>query len=102
MRGDARAGRAQWVADGNCTAAHVGLFIVEAQFLLARQKLRRERFVHLDEVHFIQGAACGSQGLFYGRHGANAHDVRVATGSGESDNAGEGAQIMCLNQNVVK
>jgi hypothetical protein len=49
-RGDPRPAGSQGVADGNRSAADVYFFLVEAEHLNARQRLRGERFVEFHDV----------------------------------------------------
>src|SRR6266498_4987516 len=53
----ARARGPQRMAEGDRSPVHVGLLAVEAQLLLDRQVLARERFVHLREVEVLRRQA---------------------------------------------
>ena len=56
-RGDARAGAADRMPEGDRAAVNVELRAIEAQVALARQHLRGERFVQLDEVDVVESDA---------------------------------------------
>src|SRR5207245_8807554 len=50
----ARAARRERVPDGDRAAVHVGPGTIEPQLPLDGEVLRRERLVHLDEIHLLQ------------------------------------------------
>ena len=54
MERDAGATRAQWVADRDSTAVHIGALPIEPQLLLDRKVLGREGLIHLDQIHILQ------------------------------------------------
>ena len=53
MEGNAGTTCAQWVANRDRPAVHIGAFAVQPQLLLYRKILRRERLVDLDQVHVL-------------------------------------------------
>ena len=54
MEGDPGPTCAQWVADRDRTAVHVGALPIEPQLLLDRKVLGRECLIHLDQIHVVQ------------------------------------------------
>src|SRR5690242_14621832 len=54
MNGDAGAGRGEGMPDGDGAAVHVGPGAVQAQLLLDREVLRRERLVHFHQIHLVE------------------------------------------------
>ena len=57
VRGDARPGGPEGVADGDRAAVDVGLVAVEPELLLDGEVLRREGLVDLDEVDLVERGA---------------------------------------------
>ncbi len=73
MEGDPGAARAEGVSQGDCAAVHVGAFAIEPQLLLHRQVLRRERFVHLDQIHVLERETRPLQRAPRRGHGSDPH-----------------------------
>src|SRR5207247_9722219 len=72
-----RARRTQRMSERARAAVHVRLLAVEAEVLLHREVLRRERFVDLDEVHVLDLEPGSLKRLTRRWRGADPHDVGV-------------------------
>src|SRR5439155_14137448 len=87
--GDARPARAERVADRHGAPLGVGARPVQAELLLDREVLRRERLVHLHPIHLGQAHPGALQRLPCGRRRADAHDLgldaRYAPGDQPAD-----------------
>src|SRR4051812_2048778 len=87
--GDARAGHAERVTDGDRAAVHVEPVDVDAELLVRRDDLRRERLIDLDEVEVIDGHVRAGECLLARLDRAETHDLgRQARDAGGHD-AGE-------------
>ena len=87
--GDAGAGHAERVADGDGAAVDVELVEVDAQVAVARDDLRGERLVDLDQVDVVDGHAGALQRLLRGLDRAVAHDLRGQAGDAGGDDPGQ-------------
>jgi hypothetical protein len=92
VRGDARAGGAEGVTEGDGAAVDVGLGAVEAELLLHREVLRREGLVDLDEVHLVEVHPRALEALLDRRHGADAHELRLHRGDAPLHEPREGGE----------
>src|SRR6185503_10920088 len=72
-----RAGRTQRMTEGDRAAVHIRLVAIEAELLLHREVLRRERLVDLDQVHVTDLLTRPIECLTRRRRGTDAHDVGV-------------------------
>src|SRR5258707_3451455 len=95
---DARAGGADGMAEGDGAAVYVELVAVEVQLPVARQNLRGERFVELDQIDLVQPHACTGEHFARGRHGTNAHDLRIHARLRVPDDACHRLQSMGLDR----
>src|SRR5213592_2028955 len=77
---DSRAGRRQRMADGDRAATHIRAAAIESELALHGEILRRERLVHLDEVHLLEFHLRPLEGLASGRNGTDAHMLRLDAG----------------------
>ena len=80
VRRDARARRAERVAERDRAAVDVGPLAVEAELLLDGEVLRRERLVDLDEIDVADLEPRAVQRAADRRRRADAHDLRIAAG----------------------
>jgi hypothetical protein len=87
--GDARAGHAERVSDGDGTAVDIQLVDRDAELLGRPQCLHRERLVDLEQVDVIDRHARVVQGLTGGLHRSESHDLRREPGDSGRDDAGE-------------
>src|SRR5258708_1714481 len=79
MQRNARAGCGERVADRNRAAMHVRLGAVQPELALDGQILRRECFVHLDQIHLLELHAGLGQRLARRRRRADAHVLGLDT-----------------------
>eukprot|EP00754_Rhynchopus_humris_P019513 Rhum_TRINITY_DN14643_c25_g1::Rhum_TRINITY_DN14643_c25_g1_i1::g.107503::m.107503 len=80
MRRDTSARSTQRVAHSNRTSVNVELLERNTQLPLHSNGLRGKRLVDLHEPDLVQRHVRGLQRLLRRRHGADAHDLRVAPG----------------------
>src|SRR5262245_64097586 len=98
MRRDARARRAERMAERDGAAVDVGALAVEAELLLDGEILRRERLVDLDEVEIGQLVARLVHGAADRRRRADAHDLGIAAGVGPLRDLGERLPAVLLRR----
>src|SRR4051794_12500668 len=99
--GDARAGHAERVADGDRTAVHVEAVDVDAELLVRRDHLRGERLVDLDEVDVVDRHLRASEGLLGGLDRTETHDLRRQAGDTGRHDAGEWRDAELLRLRVA-
>ena len=82
MAGQARAGHAERVADGDGAAVDVVLVRVDAQLVAAVEALAGEGLVQLPKVDVVDLQPVAFEQLRHGEHRADAHLVGLAAGHG--------------------
>ena len=80
---------AEWMAEGDRAAVDVEAFRIDRQLAQARQHLRRERLVQLDEVDLIERQSGACQRLAHRGHRANPEPLRLDAGGCKRDEPGE-------------
>ena len=83
------AGGSQRVTDGDGPPIHVHALLVEPELAHARDGLRGERLVELDQVQLIDGESRALERLARGRNRSQAHRRGVHAGHRAGDHAGD-------------
>src|SRR5438034_65805 len=93
---DACARGGEGMPDGDRAAVHVGLVAVQSELLLYGEILRRERFVHLDEIHLLEFHPGLLERLARRRRGSDAHVARLDAGHRPRHQPAKGLQAVRL------
>ena len=93
---DARAGRAERMAERNRAAVDIDLIQRELQIADAGDRLRSEGFVELDDVELADLDAGALQRLARGADRTDAHDLRAAAADGDGFDRGQNVEVMAL------
>ena len=96
--GDARAGAADGMAEGDGSAIDVELVAIEVKFTVAGEDLSGEGFVEFDEIEVSKLEAVFCFEFTDGRNGTNSHEARVDSGGCRGENSGEGPEIVLLDK----
>src|SRR4051812_24367624 len=83
---------AKWMPERDSPAIHVQPIGVDRQLAQAREHLRRERLVQLDQVDLVQRKTRELECLANGGDGANAESFGFDSGSGKADEPRERAK----------
>ncbi len=82
------------VAQGDGAAVHVQAIGRDAQLVAAVQHLHGKGFVQLPQVDVLHREAQLLQHLGHGKHGADAHFIRLAAGHGKAQEAAQGLEAV--------
>src|SRR5690242_1351543 len=99
---NARAGRGEGMPDCDGAAMHVRLVAVQAQLLLHCEILRRERLVHLHQVHLLELHLGLLERLACRRCGSDAHVLGLHSRHGPRDQTAQRLQAMRLGVLVAR
>ena len=80
------------MAERDGAAVDVQPFRIDRQLAQARQHLRGERFVQLDQIDLLERQPGGLQRLAYGRHRADAEAFGLDAGGREATNRASGCR----------
>src|SRR2546423_13126966 len=92
MGRDPRSGRGEGMTQRDRSAVHVELFSWERELALNGAGLRCESFVHLDQVHIVDGETGFGQSSLRCGYGTDSHDCGIDARYSPGDESSKGLQ----------
>ena len=89
------------MSEGDRAAVHVRLGRIEAELFADGERLRAERFVHLDQVDVVEREFVLGQYVANGGHWADAHHFRIDADHVVADEARQRRQVLLLHRLLV-